>query len=370
MNPKISDLEETSGYLTFYIENIDNCLINSLRRVILSDIPLLVFRSFPENENKIYIEKNTSRHNNEILKQRLGCIPIHIDDIDFPYEDYQIEIDKINDSDQIIYLTTEDIKIFNKKTTNYLSPNSVKKIFPPNSITNDYIIIARLRPALSENLEGEQIKLIADLSKSTAKNDGMYNVASTCSFGATIDPIKADEAWNEKKKTIKKENLEFEKKNWEKLEKKRYTKPNSFNFILESIGIYDNMNLMKIACDVLIKKLELFSDNLDDEKKIIIKNNNETTVKNEFIIYLLNEDYTIGNIIIYYLYQKYYLGDKSISFCGFRKEHPHIEKGEMRISFSDSTDVSTLVLKLKEASTNCIDVYKMIKKNFNNDIEN
>ena len=42
----------------------------------------------------------------------------------------------------------------------------------------------------------------------------------------------------------------------------------------------------------------------------------------------------------------------------------------MRISFSDSTDVSTLVLKLKEASTNCIDVYKMIKKNFNNDIEN
>ena len=91
MNPKISDLEETSGYLTFNIENIDNCLINSLRRVILSDIPLLVFRSFPENENKIYIEKNTSRHNNEILKQRLGCIPIHIDDIDFPYEDYQIE---------------------------------------------------------------------------------------------------------------------------------------------------------------------------------------------------------------------------------------------------------------------------------------
>ncbi|MBT7789737.1 MAG: hypothetical protein HN757_12745, partial [Calditrichaeota bacterium] len=50
---------------------------NALRRVLLSDILCVVFDT--DNDN-INISKNTTRFHNEILKQRLGCIPVHIKD--------------------------------------------------------------------------------------------------------------------------------------------------------------------------------------------------------------------------------------------------------------------------------------------------
>ena len=52
----------------------------ALRRTILSDIPVVVFRTSPEEENNCIIDKNTTRFNNEIVKQRLSCIPICIAD--------------------------------------------------------------------------------------------------------------------------------------------------------------------------------------------------------------------------------------------------------------------------------------------------
>ena len=71
---------------------------------------------------------NTTRFNNEILKQRLSCIPIHIDDMDTPIEDYLLEVDMKNDTDNIIFVTTADFKIKNIKTDKYLNDNVLKKI--------------------------------------------------------------------------------------------------------------------------------------------------------------------------------------------------------------------------------------------------
>ena len=46
----------------------------------------------------LYFEVNTTRLNNEILKQRLSCIPIHIKDLEMPLQDYIMELDIINNS--------------------------------------------------------------------------------------------------------------------------------------------------------------------------------------------------------------------------------------------------------------------------------
>ena len=42
--------------------------------------------TFPHEKNKANIEINTTRFNNEIIKQRLSCIPIHITDTAFDYQ--------------------------------------------------------------------------------------------------------------------------------------------------------------------------------------------------------------------------------------------------------------------------------------------
>ena len=50
--------------------------------------------------------------------------------MDFPIDDYRLEIDVQNETDEIIYVTTEDFKIKNiKKLNNYLANETVKKIF-------------------------------------------------------------------------------------------------------------------------------------------------------------------------------------------------------------------------------------------------
>ena len=94
----ISARDEVGGTLTFTLAGINVSIANGLRRTILSDIPVLAFKTFPHNENQAEFITNTSRFNNEILKQRLGCIPIHIPDLKMPYNELLVEIHKTNDT--------------------------------------------------------------------------------------------------------------------------------------------------------------------------------------------------------------------------------------------------------------------------------
>jgi len=96
--------------LTFTLENCDVSVANALRRIIVSDINQYVFRTFPHSENRAEFSANTTRLHNEILKQRLGCVPIHhlhtIDGFANEYKNYVVEVDVKNETDTIRYVTT------------------------------------------------------------------------------------------------------------------------------------------------------------------------------------------------------------------------------------------------------------------------
>ena len=82
--PRIERLAENDGTLTISFSNTNYSFVNALRRTILTDIPVVCFKTFPYNESNCDIIKNTSQLNNEIIKHRLSCIPIHLN----PDEDY------------------------------------------------------------------------------------------------------------------------------------------------------------------------------------------------------------------------------------------------------------------------------------------
>ena len=94
MNPHVElNSRHNDEMLMFTLSGVNVSLANAIRRTILSDIPLVVFRTTPYQQNKANIISNTSRLNNEILKQRLSCIPIYIKDIEgFPMKNYQLEV--------------------------------------------------------------------------------------------------------------------------------------------------------------------------------------------------------------------------------------------------------------------------------------
>lgn len=363
--PTIKDLKEQDDILSFDIENINVSLINALRRTIISDIPCFVFRSTPYEKNKVSILENTTRLNNEIIKHRMSCLPIHINDLTIPFENYVVELDVENNDDTMKFITTEDFKIRNKETDKYLTREQVKQIFPPNKITNDYIIIARLRPKISQTNDGEKLKLHAEMDIGTAKEDSTFNMVSTCSYSMIPDRTMQQKQWKVKEKELKKQNLEKDeiekmKQDWFIHDAKRLIKQDAFHFKLETIGVYTNKDLIHKACNILQEKLKHVIE-LCENQRLAIESSN--TVMKAFDIRLENEDYSIGKALEYAFHNLFYQSKRILDFVGFRKNHPHDTYSIIRVAFQDQENEKESVYQLmKEASQACIQVFKKIKQ--------
>ena len=361
MEPKILNLTEEDGALSFRLSGVNVSLANGLRRIMMSEIPTVVFRTAPHDQNRVAIEINTTRMNNELIKQRISCVPIHITDTDFPLDDYVVEVDKKNEGDSIDYVTTADFRIRNVKTDTYLTDAATRKMFPASPITGDFIELVRLRPQLSESVGGEHFKMVAHFDIGTAKQNSSFNVTSTCSYGAAPDPIKINEVWTEKAKALKAsgetdEEIETIRADWLLLEAKRYTIPETFDFVIETVGPFNNSSIVFKAANVMIDKLQKLATDITAEDLMIAVS--DTTIENSFDITLENEDYTLGKVIEYVLYSSHYAGlagsDNMLSFCGFRKPHPHIPKSTIRLGFTvqkEKSEVAAVVARAAEAAT-------------------
>lgn len=367
MNPRIEKITEDGDVLNFTLKDVNVSIANGLRRTILSEIPCVVFRTTPNEENKCNIIVNTTRLNNEILKQRLSCIPIHINDLKMPLQNYIVDVNVENLTDTIMFVTTEHFKIKNLTTDTYLTEKDQKTIFPPNNLTGYYIDFARLRPKISDEIHGEKLQFTSEFSIGTAKQDGMFNVVSTCTYGFTqddeaIEKELAKKAQEWKDRGMTKTEIEFESKNWRLLDGQRVVKRDSFDFTLQTIGIFTNQEIIKKACEILIEKLDELNTAIDtDELKI---NSSDNTMPNSYDVILENEDYTIGKVLEYFLYSKFYEGTKSLSYCGFKKMHPHDSDSIIRIAFKQELEKMAIKQNLKECIADAISVYKKIQDKF------
>ena len=370
MNPAIKDVIENNHILSFTLSNINVSLANALRRIILSEIPTLAFITDVHAENQCKIEVNTSRLHNEIIKHRLACVPIHMkvnqsgDETDSLTGKYIMELDVKNDTDNTIYVTTENFKIKNKTNGHYLTEEETRRIFPKNEITQSYIDLVRLRPKISDMIPGEQLKLSCEFSVSNAKENSMYNVVSKCSYSNTIDILKKNEVWEKHKSEllatdgITKEDIEFQRKNFELLDAQRHYKPDSFDFVIQTIGVYENNEIVKRGCMVLQHKFIDFIQKIDSD--IVPINRSETTIDYCFDISLENEDYTMGKSIEYVLHDIFYKKENKLSYCGFKKFHPHDTGSIIRIAFVENQDKNEVRQVLRTACVMVQDVFKKI----------
>jgi DNA-directed RNA polymerase subunit L len=238
-----------------------------------------------------------------------------------------------------------------------MNKESTRAIFPPNQITQMYIDFCRLRPKISDTIPGEHIKLNAEVSVSNAKENSMFNVVTKCSYMNTRDPNKEVEEWKirekqlrEKFPSITQDEVEFEKRNFELLDAQRYFRPDSFDYIIQSVGVYDNNDIVVKACVVLQNKFVDFIQALleNNNDKLYIKTS-ETTLENCYDIVLENEDYTAGKILEYNLYNLFFEKDKQLSFCGFKKNHPHYTYSIARIAFLEPVEMDQIKYVIKEA---------------------
>ena len=382
------DYEDEEG-LHFVLKDVHVSVANAIRRTILSDIPVVCIRTETSDINKCKITANTSRFHNEIVKQRLSCIPIMTKELtEFPNK-YRLVLDVKNDSNhEMRWVTTDDFQLQDLQNEQFIDEVEMRKIFPHDLLTNQPIDFLRLRPAIGPTVPGEQIQLTAKFSVSNAKENGMFNVVSKCAFHNVIDAETRENIWAAQLQTYKDENrtqeeIEFERKNFNHLDAYRCYKvdekgePNEFEFIIKTIGIYTNYEIVFHSCDILEKRFHRLIQDVQaqiipihpsmESRDLGYTSVTVSSIENSYDIILEKEDYTIGYLIEHYLYETFYEGEDSneLTFIGFKKYHPHDDYSVVRMAFKRSSTASIMAKQyLIEASNKIVKLMNTLKEKF------
>jgi len=391
MTFSIKKVNINNNKLTFEIKNIDVSILNSIRRIILSEIPNVAFEFEPYNidNQKIIIDKNTCPLHNEIIQQRLSMIPLNFttdEIIDFETDKYNFVLKKKNKTDSIIDITTEHIEIFDDKNKKY-DEKFIRKIFPSNKITKDFILITKLKPNIINKENGNEISIEMKATKDIAKNYSGFGYVSQCSYFNIIDEKQAQNVLEKKiqdgklKGLNKEEIIELEQ-NFETLEKHRifkkneYDEPSHFEFTVESECRVKPGYLFYKAIDIIDEKLNLLIKNIYDDNIRFEKVENS---KNMYNLSINNETHTLGNLIQSLLFNNFIRENdkKDINYIGYNCPHPLENVMIIKIQFTNDItidecrtifigglgDIKKLLNSLKR---DCIKQFQL--KNYSKDI--
>ena len=375
-----SNLKINGDELIFDVKNLDRSILNCLRRIMISEVSTLAFLTNYGKESDIEIEENSSSLHNEFLSHRLSLIPLHyphnmIDE--YEKNKYEFIIDITNTKSKIIDVTTEHIQIKDVKNDKLLTKNECNKFFPPNHITNDYILINKLKPSKSgvkDNGESLKIKMFAD--KNIGKIHARYTPTCVSIFTNKRDEnkikLKLDELLNQKINEYKNKNKALSEN--EKLRivntfmiseadkyfhTDEYGEPNYFEFTIESDGRIPPHIIFSKSFDVIDKKLDNFLGKLDNTDYITFSKSD--CIMQSYDINITDEDYTIGYLLEHYLYKEYFISEnKKINYISQTIPHPLINKLLIRISLVDNSMKEDYIKELLK------EVIKIIKKDFNN----
>jgi len=316
--------KETHGTLLFQLSEVDKSFANAIRRNIVGNIPIPVFKA-----KDCIIHTNTTRFTNEIIKSRIACLPIHQTNFT---QSFTLEYTKKNEEDHTIYLTTE---VF--KRPDLFQPTLLQGFDGKESRYPDWL---RLRA-------GEEISFTCTSSVGTANECGAYNVAGTCSYGFTQDKHASEVAFHEQERITKED--------WDLLDGKRYTIPNSFDFVLASIVI-ENRVLLLVASDILQLQFNHCKETMTIQPaSSTIEDCYEVYISGDYTIHgttiTMDGDYTIGKMLEYEVYQQFKSGE--VSYVSFYKKHPHDTVGILKIASRGASEENIRTI-VKHACDRCI----------------
>jgi DNA-directed RNA polymerase subunit L len=342
-------------HLTFELKDLDLSFVNSLERIILSNIPSVGFNVRPIETSQLTIYKNNTPFENEFISHRIGLIPIHLNPDTFDPADYSFVINKENPSKDFLPVTSEDIQIMKVSDNRYLSKDLVRKIFPADPLTGGFIPITKIIPWEDRTTDKPAFHCEGRATVSTALVNGSFSQVSAVSHWFKIDPDvykhKFAEYMKEQKseyerveKILKDTDPTYEsepfakseeelKKKFDLLEAERCFYHNDdedpywFNMLIESVGIQSPIVLLEKGLEIMIKKVaqfrELLENPIDGQLDITKGYNN---MDRAYCIRIYNENETLGNLLAAHM-RKYYIDnvppqEQVISAVGFNKKHP------------------------------------------------
>lgn len=359
--PVITNLQQDGDLFTFDLENCRPSFANALRRIILSEVPTVGFQTEDYENSTLRVIKNTSSLHNEFLLHRMSLIPIHIaDPSSFNKDHFTFELNVTNESIQSKNITTDNIVVTNMLTN---KPEPTEKFFPKDPITKDPILITRLKPNLAG--ESEMIHIKGHAVVGTGSDNALFSPVCCAIFTNKKDPEKVAAAFQTYLDEEQKERVEPITKQEETELLKRFTireseryfftdendEPNQFSFRVETIGVLPSHHIVMKAFDILIKKLDTFTFELDrasdrDNSDMVEIRETDTQLVNGYDIHIKDENHTLG-----YLLQDMLLSfdtNQLVNFSGYMNPHPLKKIIILRVQFTRGITREEIVVEIKE----------------------
>jgi DNA-directed RNA polymerase subunit L len=339
---------ERSNSFSIEINQVDLAFVNAIRRIILTEIPVIGFRG--EDEPSLEVISNNGPLHNEIILHRFGLIPIHFtadETENFDPDSYEFEIDINNKTDSRINVTSEHFIVKHKGVL--LAKKEVQRLFPPSNITGDYILITRLQKGQFLNVKGKAVKLTAQV------HSGFCPVSlSNFKYMSDLNEIvKHDNVLDKERAFMKNE----------------YGEPTSFLFEIESVNALTPKYLISKAIEILNEKISFIFNNINDieyRKTSNLESNNENEmVGYEFIF--KDEDDTLGWFLQSQMFNHYIRSktptqkNKIMTYVGYTCPHPLDTTVVLKIYIKDSDSVQEYKDVLIEQSRRCLDYLQNIQ---------
>ena len=369
--------------ISFTISNASSSFVNALRRTIITDVQTVSFNVDDYTNSDLQVIKNTSSVHNEFILHRLGLLPINFKGVPkYNPATYKFVLNVTNKSSKIMNVTTKDIKVINIETNTEEDTNI---FFPPNPVTNDHILLLKLKPNISGK-EGESIHIEGKSSKGSGEEHIRFSPVSCIIFTNKRDPEKVNSELTKYVKSIedsrgqaidkselpgiaKTFDLEFADRHFYVDEN---GDPNVFDFTIESCGILKPHTILVEGIVKLINKLKNFMTSLDkalstQESDVEIRES--TSIMKAFDITILNESHTLGFLLQTFINKQF--REENI-FVGYMNPHPLQKKIMLRINVNSNdinevkrvieTTVNQLLNNLRVLRTEVDRVYEPKKK--------
>ena len=352
---------EDENTLTFQIKDTDVAYVNTLRRMILTGVETLAFNS-KMNETgattDVLILANTTPMTNEMLADRIGLLPIFINQEVWNPEgwnkdEFEFRLSMENDTDHTMPVKAEHIEVFKKGRADegYIkyAPGN-KEFFLADPITNDTCLLAVLK-AKQPNTAPQKIEFVARASVGTGNQHIRWCPVSQCSYSYTIDTDEERQQqffqrWLENNKKISLDSLNDEAgkkeamiREFQSMEVQRCYKvnekgePNSFDFVVESIGTLPIFPIVERALLNIEKKCTKYSGELPNDVRVVPA---DARMKG-FDFYFPNEDHTLGNLFQAYM-EANQMETNEISYVGYKVPHPLRAEMVLRVGVDFPTD--------------------------------
>jgi DNA-directed RNA polymerase subunit L/DNA-directed RNA polymerase alpha subunit len=371
-----------SRTITFTLSPLHVSYANTLRRLILTGVETVAFRSDMTSTGSttdVVVKKNDTPMTNEMLADRIGLIPINVTDpLNWKDDKYKFTLKVAGSKDNTTYVKSGDFEVREKVSTEE-EPVVVptERFFPPNPITRDTCLIATLQPGIGPTQQFIEIE--AKATKGTGREHARFSPVSQCSYEYTpdSDPSRIEEMFvnwldvAKKAKGVDKTSDRYEelRREFNTMQIKRCFKvdergePYSYDFTVETAGVLSVPYIVERACEVgenmCSRYVNIHRGDLPPE--LTVSSADSKIIGYDFLF--RGHDHTLGKLLQTWLVEKHIEGDVNpkITFAGYSVPHPLRDEMVLRIGVEDGEE-ATARLALAKAAEGCVGMFQEMRR--------